>query len=132
MGTKPNMPNGLRPGLTRVCAEAAWSFGLTNSMSQIVQIPGGEIECGCFDEALLHQAVVNGWSDEELNKAVDSAIEDQLPARIATIYRDRVRAGRRRQVTICSEAIAGWLLFVSSVYLFGWAVAWIRRGFAIG
>ena len=41
-------------------------------------------------------------------------------------------AVRQRQRLFVSKAIAAWVLPVAMLYMLGWAIAWVRRGFATG
>jgi hypothetical protein len=81
---------------------------------EIVQIPGlGETEF----PFMTFKSEVRTMSDAEVTAAA------------AKLSREYVRTVHRQQMTFTGEAFAAWVLPVAVLYLLGWAIAWVRRGF---
>ena len=62
-------------------------------------------------------------------QAIATGLVENRAKRAAAISAARNRLAHANNPSIWFVAISGWFAFVVGLYLGGWAVAWIRRGF---
>lgn len=91
-----------------------------SEFNEIVDIPGiGEVPFTVWRQ-----------EDDSGHAEPRHMTDAEVTAAAMKLYRDHVHTIRRQQLALTGKATAAWLLSISALYALGWAVGWIRRGFA--
>jgi hypothetical protein len=61
--------------------------------------------------------------------SIAEGLRDLRAQRAAAIARAENRLARSANQTVWIVGVAGWVVFVVGLYVSGWAIAWVRRGF---